>query len=398
MRNLAIIIPTLNGGGAERTASNLSIFFDKIYNVHLIVFDARNIRYPYAGTLHDLSLPPKTGKIGKLINLIRRISRTKKIKAIEKIDVSISLMDGPNLVNIFSRNGHEVVITSIRIFMSKASGFSGSIPYFREMLMKITGSKSDKIVTLSKGVESDLIKSFHIPPSKITTIYNPCDGELLLEKSSLDILRSMKMGAHSVATMGRMTPQKGQWLLIRAFSKVLKRIPDAKLYILGTGILESRLKELAEKLHISSSIEFCGFMEAPHRLIQACRVFVFPSLYEGLGNVIIESLACGTPAIACDCLSGPREILAPDTEYVGSLKSAEYGAYGILVKVANDNTFDAKKTLSDTEIQLADAIIDVLENDHVWERYHNAALLRSKFFSYNSIMREWQNLIEHCIS
>ena len=99
MKNVAIIIQKLNGGGAERTASNLSISLKDHYNVHLIVFDGRDISYPYEGTLHDLKLPPVEGKIGKVLTVYKRVSAIKKILKEEKIDCSISLMDGANLVN-----------------------------------------------------------------------------------------------------------------------------------------------------------------------------------------------------------------------------------------------------------------------------------------------------------
>ena len=100
--HVAIIIQKLNGGGAERTASNLSIFLSEYCDVHLIVFDGRDLAYPYAGVLHDLQLPAINGMKNKVINLFKRVRMVKKLKDEYQIDHSISLMDGANLVNVLS--------------------------------------------------------------------------------------------------------------------------------------------------------------------------------------------------------------------------------------------------------------------------------------------------------
>lgn len=63
MKKIAIIIQNLNGGGAERTAANLSLYFSEKYEVHLIVFDGRIISYPHGGMLHDLKVYPSKSKV-----------------------------------------------------------------------------------------------------------------------------------------------------------------------------------------------------------------------------------------------------------------------------------------------------------------------------------------------
>ena len=74
MKKIAIIIQNLNGGGAERTAANLSLYFSEKYEVHLIVFDGRIISYPHGGMLHDLKVYPSKSKVQKAINVIRRVT------------------------------------------------------------------------------------------------------------------------------------------------------------------------------------------------------------------------------------------------------------------------------------------------------------------------------------
>ena len=162
---------------------------------------------------------------------------------------------------------------------------------------------------------------------------------------------------YSVSTMGRLTEQKGQWHLIRAFKKVVEEIPDAKLYIFGQGILEEKLKKLAADLNIANNVEFMGFVEAPHAYITKSKVFAFPSLYEGLGNVLLEAMACGVACVAADCYSGPREVMAPGTKVLENLDDVEYAEYGILVSVGNNEHCNPDDPLTKDEEQLSKAIV-----------------------------------------
>lgn len=392
-KNVAIIVQKLHGGGAERTASNLSVILHKCYNIHLIVFDGADIKYPYEGVLHDLKLPPAKGVIGKLRNMARRCKLTKKIKKEENIAASISLMEGANLVNVLSKR-KERVISSVRIQMSESRANTWVQKKWNLLQMRLIASKSDYIVALSKGVEKDLVENFSVPLKKAVTIYNPCDGNMLKQKAEVHFKDAETLSENSVITMGRLTEQKGQWHLIRAFSEIVRTVPDAVLYILGEGPLEEQLRELVSDLELDTKIVFLGFVEAPHAYIMRSKVFVFPSLFEGLGNVILEALACGTPVISSDCFSGPREILAPGTQVRGELNGCEYAQFGILTSVCGNAQFNASDPLTPEEKQIVDSVEHILTDAKLRNRYHDAALKRVQDFSPERIMREWISVIE----
>ena len=93
-KNIAILVQKLYGGGAERTAANLSMSLQDRYNVHLIVFNGSDIKYPYGGTLHDLKLPASKNKLNRIRTFFKRVPAVKKIKQSENISVTISLMPG----------------------------------------------------------------------------------------------------------------------------------------------------------------------------------------------------------------------------------------------------------------------------------------------------------------
>lgn len=388
MKKIAIIIQNLNGGGAERTAANLSLYFSEKYEVHLIVFDGRVISYPHGGTLHDLKVYPDKSKVQKAINVIRRVIKTSSLKRKYGIETTISLMEGSNVVNLLSNSGDKK-ITSIRNFESKSSCNS----FFENFVMKLVRRKSDCVVALSKGVEEDLIDNYGIPREIVTTIYNPCDGELLREKAQKHTDDASEMANYSVTTMGRLTEQKGQWHLIRAFRLVIERIPEAKLYIFGQGVLEGKLKKLASDLDISDNVEFMGFVEAPHAYIAQSKVFAFSSLYEGLGNVLLEAMACGVACVATDCYSGPREVLAPGTKVLESLDDMECADYGILVSAGDKEHFNSSDSLTKDEMQLAKAIITLLSNHELRGHYKEKSLERIDAFSPKKIMSDWDKLL-----
>ena len=395
MDSISIIVQKLNGGGAERAAANLSIALSELYDVHLIVFDGREIKYPYSGTLHDLKMPPNESGIGKLVNVLKRSTAVKKIKKENHIIASISLMDGANLVNVLSRAGDKV-FPSIRIQMSKVPKRmrNGKLKASEVWKLRYLAEHSDKIVAVAKGVEHDLIINCGVPREKVTTIYNMCDSNIILKNTALNEKDVQDMPLASITTMGRLIHQKGQWHLLRAFSKVLESIPDAHLYILGDGPLEERLKQLSGELMIKDNVHFLGFVEAPHAYIKKSSVFVLPSLFEGMSNTILEDLNCGTPVIATDCESGSREILAPGTGLPKELDSVEYAEYGVLTTVGDKGHFNAEKELTQAEQQLAEAIIEMLTNPALHIKYSGSALERAKDFSSERIIEQWVSIIK----
>lgn len=392
-KNIAILVQKLYGGGAERTAANLSLSLQDHYNVHLIVFNGSDIKYPYAGTLHDLKLPASKNILNRILTFFKRVQVVKKIKKLENIDVSISLMPGANLVNVCTRNDDKI-ITSIRNQMSMSRAKSVMEKWWSKTHIRYTSEHSDCVVTLSDGVRDDLIKTFGINGDNIRTIYNPCDGNVLRKAAQAKSDDTSFVGTNSITTMGRLLDQKGQWHLIRAMSEVVKTVSDAKLYILGEGPMREELIKLASDMGLASNVFFMGFVEAPHGYVMNSSVFVLPSLFEGLGNVILESMSCGVPCICTDCLSGPREILAPGTAYKNTLPDIEYAEYGVLVSVGDKGHFNSSDPLTSDEKQMASAIVAMLTDKELHGRYVERSLERVKAFSPEAICSKWTEVIE----
>ena len=183
--------------------------------------------------------------------------------------------------------------------------------------------QADAIVAVSRGVAGEWSKAAHIPRDRITTIYNPVVGRDLptLARTPLGHPWFEAGMPPVILGAGRLVEQKDYPTLIRAFAAVRKQRP-ARLVVLGEGEHRGRLEALAANLGLAAHVSFTGFVANPFPYMARAGVFVLSSRWEGLGNVLIEALACGCPVVSTDCPSGPAEIL-------------EGGEYGRLVAVGD---------------------------------------------------------------
>lgn len=386
-KNVLIIIHKLNGGGAERCASNLSLELSKFHNVYLACFDCRNMTYPYGGTLLNLNIKDSSNSYNRLLGILRRVKKLRYIKKKYGIEYSISLLDGPNIANVLSSRGEKTIV-SVRNCLSKEP-----MTKLRRKLIHFTSIKSDVTVALSKYVGKDLADNFNIPNNKIEVIYNHCDASLLehlAKNSKLDI--ELPKGFNYI-TMGRLNRQKGQWHLLRSFKEVLKKFPNSNLLIFGEGELRAKLEKLSLKLGIKQHIYFYGYIENPHIYMKLGDCFVFPSLYEGLGNVLLEAFAMGLPIISTDCEAGPREILAPDTQFSNKTTDIEYCKFGILCPVMDENNFNADSPLTDEEIKFSEAMVMMQVNQELCQDYRRKAHFRISDFNKEYIIQKWNQLL-----
>ena len=225
-------------------------------------------------------------------------------------------------------------------------------------------------VACSKFVASSYINKLRIEQSQMSVIYNSVDPQTLIcePDEPQKIRHSLKIPADGFVyiNIGRLDPQKGQVYLLQAFQKVLRQVPQAYLVIIGIGKLESSLKELAKSLKIEHRVFFLGVRRDIGACLEMADVFVFPSLFEGLGVVLVEAMS---KSIAC--VASRLEVLQEVIEDEVS---------GLLVTPKSDT-------------ELAEAMIKIYERDDLrdklrWEGFRKA---EAKFFS-EMLMPEWEKL------
>lgn len=166
------------------------------------------------------------------------------------------------------------------------------------------------IITLSRATKAALVAE-GIPAKKIKTIFPGVDIPKEPTRQTQPI----------VGHLSRLTPEKGQRLLLRAWQIVVKKIPQAHLYIAGQGPDERYLKKLTTRLDLQDSVAFLGFIKDKNTFYRSLKLFVFPSLWdmEGFGLVMIEALSYGIPVIATH-RGAAGEALTPK---IGSLVNKE---------------------------------------------------------------------------
>lgn len=392
---IAIVVSTLDLGGAQRAVSNIVMNLPTDCEIDLILNSREHIVYPYRGNIISLDLEPQENRSGLLYQgkvFFKRLRLLRKLKREKGYNAVISFLDSANIANILTGKKFCKTIVSVRTRLSGENNWKYKI--IVSNLVKLLYNKADKVVAISEGVRQDLIDNFNIKKENVCTIYNCYDVEEIQEKAAMPCEEvEVDKDSFSIATMGRFVQQKGQWHLLRAFKEVLKEEPKAKLYILGEGELQDYLYKMVDELEMRESVVFCGFLKNPFSLISKVKLFVFPSLWEGFGNALVEAMACGVPCIASDFKYGAREIMQDNADINLECKKVETVDYGILTPVCS-NVYNAPKDMLEKEEEfLKEAILKVMSEETVQEVYAQKAVERAGYFTAEKTVEQWLKLI-----
>lgn len=170
--------------------------------------------------------------------------------------------------------------------------------------------QADGIICVSHGVAADVQRTSKLPASMMHAIPNPTVTPEIatLARENLDHPWFAANQPPVILGVGRLSRVKNFPLLLRAFADVRQERP-CRLMILGSGKKRNQLLRLASRLGIDADFALPGFVSNPYMYMAKAALFVLSSNIEGSPNVLVEAMACGTPVVATDCPSGPREIL-----------------------------------------------------------------------------------------
>ena len=124
--------------------------------------------------------------------------------------------------------------------------------------------------------------------------------------------------------------QKNQLFLLDIFASVLKKKPEAILWMIGQGEDEDKIREKIQKLNLGTAVKMLGVRNDVPNLLQAMDVFVFPSVFEGLGIALLEAQATGLTCIASKDVIPEEVKVTPQLQFVSLEESAEVWADRIL--------------------------------------------------------------------
>ena len=314
------------------------------------------------------------------------------------LDLLLSFMERANILNLITLIPKRKII-SIRIHLTEDLSVKAPIKRLLiEFVYHFFLHRAGKVNFNSFEAAQDFRKRFPVKDRQISIINNFCDINKIRSLAEKDIPSEYKAFYDGliVITAGRLFHTKGHIHLLRAFKFISDKISGVKLIILGEGPLEEDLKVAVKKLHITKQVLFPGFQNNPYPWMVRADVFVLSSKEEGFPNALLEAIVLGLPVISADCPSGPRELLAPETNPLSKTSSIEFAPFGILTAPLNDSRKikDVLKPLTSKEQFMAKAMEIMLKNDKMREDYSRAALERSKNFSVEKIFPQWIKMLD----
>lgn len=220
--------------------------------------------------------------------------------------------------------------------------------------------RADKIICQSQAMKRDFVDNLGIADHKLECIYNPAPQipERLITESPFP------GEERQIVFCGRLSEQKAPDCALRTFAKITSEFPDARLNILGDGPMLTSLRDLAASLDLEEKVIFWGHRKDRFRFFFFADVTLSTSRWEGLPNVLIESLSCATPVVATRC--------------AGTTEVVENGCNGFLAPI-------------DEVSVLAQKLSDVLRGTHGITSASIAASMQK--FDQNRIIEQYEHLL-----
>ncbi len=368
-RRIAVVLPSLEGGGAERSMLTLvRAFLEHGREVDLVVCrlkgayvnsvpaQARLVVLESAGLLRGrlAALLASRGWPGPVLRAVvlagksapevEYIASLKRYLRERRPDVVLSALTYANLAALWARNAVAPglpVAVSERIALTQHCESASCREKWRwrnlPALVRQNYPSADAILAVSNQVAEDLASIIRLPSGIVQTVYNPVVDDRLRLQAAEPLSHPWFAPDEPpvLVGVGRLAEQKDFSTLFRAFARVRAKRP-VRLLILGEGRQRGLLQDLAEQLGVQADVAMPGFVDNPFQYMARAAMLVQSSGYEGLPGVLIQALACGCPVVSTDCPGGAAEIL-------------ENGRYGPLVAVGDDTA-------------LAGAIEEVLDN------------------------------------
>ena len=308
--SVLFLIPSLQGGGAERVFVSLLRHFDrKKFKLTLAVIDTRDAAYrdliPEDVEFIDLQCTRVLHALPRIVRLVHKRRPNLVLSTLGHLNLALAIIR-PVLPSWVRFIGRESIIVSLL-------SISYKVPIWWNWAYRKFYPSLDKIICQSNDMRQDLISTYGIHKSKIVVINNPVDVEYIntmsiegLPFGLFDFESSNEDAVHLVAA-GRLSHQKGFDILVKALA--ICKDGNFFLTILGEGEAHEELRELSVQYGVSNRIHFAGFQSNPFSIIARADAFILSSRFEGFPNVILEALACGTPVISTPAVGGVKEIL-----------------------------------------------------------------------------------------
>ena len=371
-RRVALFIPKLRAGGAEKVTLNLAAALAaQGLTVDVVVGSTGGLlqsQIPERVRLVDLLARPP-----EILSKTKRLAKYLKAEQPSILFSSLDIVGSAIAARLISQACTKIVMCVHTNLSAQFRDDHTALRWVRPTLLKFAYRRADHVAAVSKGILDDLLPLLKLSEGRASVLYNPVVSSEMIERAAEPVSHPwFTGGAHKViVAAGRLVRQKDFPTLLKAF-QLVRQQQECKLVIFGDGDprqpdVKSSLQSLAQSLGIAGHCTFEGFVQNPYAYFRRSDLFVLSSSYEGLPTVLIEALACGLPVVSTDCPSGPREILCD-------------GEFGTLVPVGDC-------------VSLAHAILQELRQP----RARAPLIQRASEFSYQSAVDRYMRLIQRLV-
>ncbi|BDX03991.1 glycosyl transferase [Marinomonas pontica] len=306
-KKITLLISSLSGGGAEGVCVNVANgLAESGWQVDLVVLHTNNAAYlervsqkvnlVVLGVNHARNAP---------LPLLRYIRKHKPAKLLVfNYELAVILV----MLRSLFRLKTKIIARNINTFSKNTTKPQGIWRgYIVKPLINHFYGKCDHIINQCQAMRDDLVSVFPHLADKTSVIYNPVAKHVEDYARAHDLTQVVKQDY--LLCVGRLEKQKAFHYAIEGFSGIASDFPNLRLKIVGQGSLEQSLKQCARDFGVANRVDFEGFQADMIPYYLHAKATLLTSLYEGFPNVLIESITLGTPVVAFDCPSGPREII-----------------------------------------------------------------------------------------
>ncbi|MFX0082915.1 MAG: glycosyltransferase family 4 protein [Candidatus Hodarchaeota archaeon] len=232
--------------------------------------------------------------------------------------------------------------------------------------------KLEYIFTVSRITKRQIINYYRVNKDKIYLTYNAVDDDFkVYNKKPIELKKKYGIDSPFIFHLSRYSMRKNPWTLLKAFQILKKQENSIKLVLGGSGWKNKEVIEFTRQQNLLNDIVFPGFI--PRRdvigLLNLAEVFVFPSFFEGFGMPNLEAMACGCPVITSNAFAIPEIV----------------GDAALILKNNSDH------------VELANKMIEVLENDKLRNILIKKGLERVKLYSWEESAQTVLNIYDKCL-
>ena len=297
-KKLILFMPSIEGGGVEKNFFIISNYLaSKIDKVILITAE------------NNLSNKLKNIKIiNPKSNFWRAKGRIRKYIICIYLLIKILLTNTNVAVFSFQANLFAILICkllNIKIISRSNSSPSGwSKNLVKLIIYRIGLNLANIIIVNSKEFKKEMKKKFSV---NATHIYNPLDQRKILNLSKKRVKNFFPKNTLKIINVGRLVDQKNQITILKAINEI-KNLYRVKLILIGRGVDLIKIKEFININKLSKLVKIL-YTSNPMPYIKQADLFILSSKFEGLPNVLLESITLKKMIISSSCPTGPKEIL-----------------------------------------------------------------------------------------